>query len=122
MKANAGVLLLHAGLLSLVAAQTPVFTAKDPDSYIQGSATSDVTGSDIFINTNDGLQVTFGPDVSKKLLELDCTDYKSSDCRQKTAEAMGGGSSEGLQKRMVASYLELSRPYVTRILEILWVS
>lgn len=92
MKSNAGAVLLHLGILSLAAAQAPVFTAKDPDTYIQGSASSDVTGSYILIKTEDGLDITFGPDVSKKLLELDCKDYTSKDCIQKTAEAMGAGN------------------------------
>lgn len=121
MRFKAGVLLSHLSLVSLAAAQIPVFTAKDPGSYIQGSSKSDVTGGDIAINTDDGLQITFGPDVSKKLLELGCSDG-SKECIAKTAEAMGAGDANGLRKRMALGWAGFGGAFLATIVEVLWVS
>jgi hypothetical protein len=97
--------LLVLGLSSLTAGEVPTFTLGDPTSYLGNVDRTDVGGSDIIVNTDNGVTITFGSDLSKKIVDVaanQCKQRGSSECLKQTLDVMGvGNSANGLQKRVI---------------------
>ena len=107
MKTVAASLLLTLGLPSLTAAEVPTFTLGDPKSYLGNVYSTAVGGNDIIVNDGNGVTITFGTELSKRLVDVavkECKDRNSPECMKQTLDLMGVGSAgNGLQKRTITA-------------------
>ena len=99
-------LLLNGPTLAL--AQAPVFTMKSDTHFTAPETSSDVGANDVNIVEQNGIDVTFGSDWSKRIREVvqaNCPADQaapSSQCQEKVKEVLGLGTTEnGLQARMI---------------------
>lgn len=108
MKNYNAALLLHLSLHTLTAAQAqvPTFNQRAPEEYI-GDVTNDGgTGpDDIKIVDADGLDVTFGSEFSKRIMDVakaHCENPEDEECKKQMQEVLGiGPKNNGIQKRIV---------------------
>ncbi|KAF2622940.1 hypothetical protein BU25DRAFT_451618 [Macroventuria anomochaeta] len=105
MRTTTASFLLTLGLSSLIAAEVPTFTLGDPNSYLGNIDRTDVGGNDIIVSTDNGVTITFGRDLSKKIVDVasnQCKSRGSPDCLKQTLDVMGvGNAANGLQKRVI---------------------
>jgi hypothetical protein len=112
MKNYAAPLLLHLSLHTLAAAQgqVPTFNQRAANEYI-GDVTNDGgTGpDDIKIVENEGLEITFGAELSKRVMDVaraHCKNPEDEECNKQMQSTLGiGPQSNGLQKRFVGLIL-----------------
>lgn len=107
MRTLAASVLLNLGLSTLSAAEPPTFTAREPKTYLGNIDNTGAVGpNDIGVDTTDGLTITFGTDLSKKIVDTtlaNCKDKNSPECIKQTFEVMGiGPVNNGLQKRVIS--------------------
>lgn len=107
MKNYAILLLLRLSLHTLVAAEPNTFTQKGPDSYIgdESKIPKDIGSNDIEVQDDGDLTVTFGPERSRKLMDVlkkYCTNPEDAECKKRSQEIIGiGATGDGIQKRFI---------------------
>lgn len=101
---------LQISVTSLVAAEIPTFTSRDPKEYIgKKKNVSNVEPDGVHIDTTDGLRLAWGTEKSLEItdvVKIKCGDSSSDECSKAMKDVLGvRPKTDGIQRRFIGMAL-----------------